>query len=143
MVIKTEKFGDFDAHTSFPQTLPSNQPSVGSNLIVGVSVLHAEKPSEAIVQSVSYPSPAFDANLLIGDRLLRINGTSVESLSRDQLEQILAPLQSTEIVLETNRAGKQLTIRIVPMTYENALAKIGRTLTRFGPAPYHCSERQK
>jgi S1-C subfamily serine protease len=123
--------------------LPSKQPLVGSDLIVGVSVLHAENPKEAIVQSIAYPSPAFDTNLLIGDKLLRVSGSPVGSLSRDQLQQILSPVKSDEIVLETNRLGKQLTFRIVPMTYENALAKIGRRLTRFGPAPYHCAERQK
>lgn len=143
IVIKTEKFQDFEPHTSFPQTLPNKQPSAGSDLIVGLSVLHAENPNEAIVQSIAYPSPAFDANLLMGDKILLVNGSSVGSLSRDQLDQILSPVKSDEIVLEINRLGKQLTFRIVPTTYDNALAKIGRKLTRFGPAPYHCSEQQK
>jgi len=101
-------------------------------------VLHAENPSEAVVESISYPSPAFEGKLLLGDKLLRVNGSAMESLSRDQLEQVLRPVQATEIVLEVSRAGKQMTFHIFPVTYQEALAKIGRRLSRFGPTSSHC-----
>ena len=41
-------------------------------------------------------------------------------------------------VLAKYRAGKQMTFHISPITYESALAKIRRKLTRWGSTPYHC-----
>ncbi len=143
ITLKTEKFHNFEPHSSSPQALADNRPPTGSNLVVGLSVLYSGNPREAMVQYVEYPSPAFDAKLLIGDRLLRVNGISIESLSHDQLQQFLAPNQSTEITFEVSRGRNPLTFHVVPMAYQDVLARIGRKLTKFGSAPSHCFQEQE
>jgi C-terminal processing protease CtpA/Prc len=109
-------------------------------LILGFVLLYAENPREAMVDEVDYPSPAFDAGLHVGDRILAVNAVPVEQINRQQLGEMLQPKGGSELRLEVSRLGKKQSFQIKPVTYAQAEAKIGRKITKKGPVPEHCPE---
>jgi C-terminal processing protease CtpA/Prc len=109
-------------------------------LILGFVLLYAENPREAMVDEVDYPSPAFDAGLHVGDRILAVNAVPVEQINRQQLGEMLQPKGDSELRLEVSRLGKKQSFQIKPVTYAQAEAKIGRKITKKGPVPEHCPE---
>jgi len=119
----------------------SDTPPSSGDYTFGFSTLQSkEKPLRMIVSTVSYPSPAFDAGLLLGDFLIRINGTPVEKFNRAELNTHLTPEPSKKISLEIQRHGKRATLQIAAEEYSKVLDPIGRRLGSFGPIPHHCAE---
>lgn len=110
--------------------------------ILGVEVLRAEKPPEAVIAGVDYPSPAFHAGLHVGDLLLAINGKPMEEISREQLADLLSPTGPAETTLTVSREGREIKFRLRPVTFGQAQATIGRIVTKFGPAVPACAEAQ-
>lgn len=108
--------------------------------ILGCYLLYAEKPREAMVEQIDYPSPAFDAGLHIGDRILAVNAVAIEQITGQQLVEMLQPRGDSELRLEVSRLDKKLEFQIKPGTYGEVEAKIGRKITKKGPAPQHCPE---
>ena len=87
---------------------------------------------------VNYPSPAFDAGIHVGDRILAVNGAPMEQMPRHQLTEILQLKADSELKIEVSRLSERLVFRIKPVTADEAQAKIGRTITKYGPVPAHC-----
>ncbi len=110
--------------------------------ILGVEVLRAEDPPEAIIADVDYPSPAFEAGLHVGDLLVEINGRPLEEVSRERLAELLSPTGPAETALAVYRLGRRIEFKLRPVTFAQAQATIGRILTRFGPAPPACAPSQ-
>lgn len=105
---------------------------------LGAGVLYDGVARAAAISRLDYPSPAFDAGLLPGDQLLLLNGIPVSKLTRDRINALLSPQSATTVWFKVSRVGKVLLFRVVPETRAEALAKIGRKLTKFGPAPLGC-----
>jgi C-terminal processing protease CtpA/Prc len=137
--LETQKWKEFQ-ESNFNQPVPRAVPPSGDEYILGIFALHAEKPREAIVAQIDYPSPAFDAGLHVGDLLRAINGIRIKRLDRQELSQLLTPTTSTRIVLEVSRLKRKMTFSLTPVTYRTALASIGRKLTKLGVAPQQCPD---
>jgi predicted metalloprotease with PDZ domain len=96
---------------------------------------------EAMVEQVQYPSPAFEAGLHVGDRVLAVNGGPIEQITTSQqLQDMLRPKANSELDLEVLRLGQKLRFQIRSLSYAETEAKIGRRIGKFGPAPKHCPE---
>ena len=115
-------------------------PTKADTLILGVVLVYAENPREAMVDQIDYPSPAFDAGLHIGDRILAVNAEPIEKIARQQLSEMLLPKADSELRLDVSRLGNKVTLQIKPVTYAEAQAKIGREITAGGSVPEHCPE---
>ena len=130
-----------DLDTSNPDQLtPSSTVQSGDQYILGIQVLPAEQTHEAMIAYVQNPSPAFDAGLYVGDRLLAVNGISVGQIDRQNLSKLLSPADATKIVLEITRLQKTMSFTLTPVTYRAALSSIGRKPTKFGAAPQSCPD---
>jgi S1-C subfamily serine protease len=105
---------------------------------VGIRVLYDSNPRRAIVDKVSYPSPAFDAGLELGDELVAVNGRPIGELTEAQLSDLLAPSGLTVVNLDLVRLHKRLTFEIKPELWSRAAARIGRTPTDHGAVPKNC-----
>jgi membrane-associated protease RseP (regulator of RpoE activity) len=116
------------------------QPEHEEDYLFGIAAIYDEQRHEAMIAGVLFPSPAFNARVYPGDLIVSIQGTSVAKLSRIQLIAALAPADSRWLSLRLMRSGKQLTIRMAPVRYKDALAGIGRKLGKFGPSPRHCPD---
>ncbi len=138
--IQTQRVKDFTATAPFGHAPDYSTAIKPDSFVLGFSVLYAENPPEAMVDEVDYPSPAFDAGLLMGDRVLKINSVPIEQITPQQLREMLQPKDASELRLEVSRLGKKMEFQIKPATYAEAEAKIGRKITNKGPAPHHCPE---
>lgn len=140
LALVTEGLSDIDARNPLvmlPDRWGRGYPS-SLDYILGMNVLYAENLGEAVVESLDYPSPAFAAGLHLGDLLLRIDGVPIGKIGRLHLNKILLPSQASGMTLEASRLGRKLNFRLKPITYEEALASIGRKMTKLGPTPQHC-----
>jgi C-terminal processing protease CtpA/Prc len=105
---------------------------------VRVRALYSDKPREAVVANLDYPSPAFDAGLHEGDLIRSINGTPMEEIDRAHFQKMLSPTQPSPVTIEVSRVGKTLTFKLTRVTYAAAQASIGRVVTKSGPVPKDC-----
>jgi len=106
--------------------------------VLGLAVLGVENPREAMVFQVDYPSPAFNAGLHVGDRILAFNGIPTERITRQQLKELLQPKADHELRLDVSRLNQRLAFQVKPVTPADALAKIGRKITKSRSVPAHC-----
>jgi len=106
---------------------------------LGVQVIPSEESREAIIAYVHYPSPAFEAGLHVGDLVLTVNGLPIAQIERQNLNKLLTPTDTTQIVLEVSRLQKKMSFALTPVTYRAALASIGRKPTKFGTTPLKLS----
>jgi len=106
--------------------------------LVGIGLLYSPDPREAMVSRVSWPSPAFDAGLHVGDSILAINGKSISAISREELGKLLVPEGPSSVRLEISRLGKKKTLTVNPVTHRNAEGSIGRKPTKFRFVPQGC-----
>ncbi len=138
--METQRVDEF-LGASFPyRPIPTQSlgPRKAADYILGIRVLYAEPPREAMVEDVSYPSPAFDAGVHFGDSILGVNGVGIEHISRDDLGTLLQPTGPTVVSLDVLRVGKKLQFRIKPETYSEAEGKLGRIITKMGAIPADC-----
>jgi regulator of sigma E protease len=104
---------------------------------VDLSPLNAE--AEAVyelleVEAVQPDLPADRAGLLVGDRILAVDGEAVRSLR--QLQDYTAGHQDQEIALLIQRAGEELTLSLVPTVPEGeSRARMGVIINRLVAAP--------
>jgi len=138
--IETQKIKEIYDATPYQRLGGYPNPTKADTLILGFVLLYAENPREAMVDEVDYPSPAFDAGLHVGDRILAVNTVPIEQITRQQLGEMLQPKGDSELRLEVSRLGKKLAFQIKPVTYAEAEAKIGRKITKKGSVPEHCPE---
>jgi C-terminal processing protease CtpA/Prc len=138
--IQTQKYEEFANPGAFQFVPGYPVPIKPESYVLGFYVLYAENPREAMVDRVDYPSPAFDAGLHVGDRLLKVSDVPIEQITPQQIRDLLEPKGPTELSLEISRVGKKLELHIKPLTYAEAQGKIGRKITKKGPAPQHCPE---
>lgn len=138
--IQTQRAKDFTGTALFVRAPGYATTIKPDTYMLGFYVLYAENPREAIVDEVYYPSPAFDAGLHLGDRVLKINSVQIEQITPQQLREMLQPKGAYELGLEVSRLGKVMEFRIKPATLGEAEAKIGRKITKKGSAPQHCPE---
>ena len=136
--IETQKIKDIYDATPYQSLGGLPNEIKAATPILSFVVVYAENPREAMVDEVNYPSPAFDAGLHVGDRILAVNAVPIEQTTRQQLAEILQPKGDSELKLEVSRLGKNMTFQIKPVTYAEAQAKIGRKITEKGPVPEHC-----
>lgn len=108
--------------------------------VVGLQTVDAGGPGQAIVSGVTYPSPAFDAGLLVGDLILAVNGEPIVHVTHDQLSDLLNTNSPSPIALEISRLGRTIHSLLTPVTEAQAQAGIGRKVTANGPASLQCSE---
>jgi S1-C subfamily serine protease len=106
--------------------------------ILGIGVLSSPDPREAMVSEVSWPSPAFDSGLHVGDSILAVNGKPISAISREELGKLLVPQGPAPLKLEISRLGKKKTVTVKPATYRHAEEAIGRKPTKSGFAPQGC-----
>lgn len=139
--VSTQKLAEFAA-LNFFQLVAADPPAdlKPDSFILGFVVLYAENPREAIVERVEYPSPAFDAGLHVGDRILKIGAVPIEQIAPQLLREKLQTNGAAEFELEVSRLGKQLEFRIKPTTYAETEAKIRRKIVKNRPVPLHCPE---
>jgi len=138
--IRTQRIKEINDTTPYQSLGGYPDQTKPDTLILGFVLLYAENPREAMVDEVDYPSPAFDAGLHVGDRILAVNAVPVEQINRQQLGEMLQPKGDSELRLEVSRLGKKQSFQIKPVTYAQAEAKIGRKITKKGPVPEHCPE---
>jgi C-terminal processing protease CtpA/Prc len=138
--IQTQRVNDFTATAPFGRAPVHSMAIKPGSYVLGFDVLYAENPREAMVDEIRYPSPAFDAGLLLGDRVLKINSVPIEQITPPQLREMLQPKGASVLMLEISRLGKTIQFQIKPATYAEDEAKIGRKITKKGPAPDHCPE---
>jgi C-terminal processing protease CtpA/Prc len=136
--IETQKITEIDDATPY-QGLGGYPDQLKANTsILSFVVLYVENPREAMVDQIDYPSPAFDAGLHVGDRVLAVNAVPVEQITSQQLEEMLQPKGNSDLKLDVMRLGKKLSFQIKPVTYAAAQAKIGSKITEKRPVPEHC-----
>jgi S1-C subfamily serine protease len=111
-----------------------------NNYIVGIAVLYSPDPREAMVSRVSWPSPAFDAGLHVGDSILGINGKPISKISREELSKLLIPERASPLALEISRLGRKKTFTLNPVTYRKAEESIGRKPAQSRFVPQGCPE---
>jgi S1-C subfamily serine protease len=110
--------------------------------IVGIGVLYSPDPRQAMVSRVSWPSPAFDAGLHVGDSILAINGKPISMIDREELGKLLLPEGASPLTLEITRLGKKKTFTVRPATWSNAEGSIGRKPTKSRFVPQGCPASQ-
>ncbi len=138
----TQKMEDFDQGPLF-EVLPFRDRRTGDDNVIGITTLCSFDPLAAVCDSVEYPSPAFDAGLLVGDLLVVINHVSVGQLTRAELQGFLASSRIEKTTVEILRGSKKLSFEITPRRRDTLMRTIGRkptTLTRVGSIPEHCPE---
>ncbi len=108
--------------------------------VVGLETVDADDPRQAIVSGVTYPSPAFDAGLLVGDLILAVNGEPIEHITREHLSDLVNPDSPSSLALEISRLGRTIHSLLTPVTEAQAQAGIGRKMTANGPASPRCTE---
>jgi len=108
--------------------------------LVGFQTVDGDSWRHVVVSSVTYPSPAFDTGVLVGDVILSVNGESVEQVTRERLSKLLSPETPSPLALEISRLGKRIQLLITPVTETQAQAGIGRKITANGPASRQCAE---
>jgi len=119
----------------------SRMPGKPSPYALGAEVVTGGGPGEAVLSQVTYPSAAFRAGLLVGDRIVAVNGKPIDQLTPDQLSsELLNPASASEITLDISRLGRSVRLRIVPLTAAEAEAEIGRKMTAHGPASPRCAD---
>jgi membrane-associated protease RseP (regulator of RpoE activity) len=119
----------------------SKMPGKPSPYALGAEVVTGVGPGEAVVSQVTYPSAAFRAGLLVGDRIVTVNGKPTDQLTPDQLtSELLYPASAFEITLDISRLGRRVRLRIVPLTAAEAEAEIDRKMTAHGPASALCTD---
>lgn len=116
------------------------QPRHVDDYLTGIAVIYDEQRRQAMVAQVFFASPAFKAHVYPGDLILSVQGTPVAKLDRAQLTDAFAPADSKPLSVVLMRSGKQMAVRLVPVTFGDALGSIGWKLTKFGPAPLHCPD---
>jgi C-terminal processing protease CtpA/Prc len=117
------------------------KPPKPSPYMLGLRVVESDGPRQVMVVSVTYPSPAFRAGLLLGDFLSAVNGEPIEQLPRDRLSELLNPSSPSEVTLDVSRLGRHLRLRLTPATLAQAQSEIGRKMTANGPASGQCAAR--
>ena len=122
----------------YSRNLPAPRP-YGATYFVGVHVLFDSTDGRAMVSRVEYPSPAFDEGLHPGDLVLSINGAPIKQLTRAKISSLLTPADSSPIDFKVSRLGKRLTFKVASATHAEAMAKIGRKMTKHGPAAKGCA----
>jgi C-terminal processing protease CtpA/Prc len=138
--IQAQKFEESAVTKAFRYVPDHREPMKSDSYVLGVHVLYAENPREAMVDEVDYPSPAFDAGILIGDRVLEASGVPMEQITLEQLHEMLKPQGASELRLMVSRLGKKLEVKVKPATFAEVQAKIGRKITKGKPMPVHCPE---
>jgi len=106
--------------------------------IIGIGVLYSPDPREAMVSRVTWPSPAFDAGLHVGDSILAINGKPIFAISREELGNLLVPEGASPLTFEISRLGKKKTLAVKPVTYRRSYGSIGRKPTKSSFVPQAC-----
>ena len=110
-----EALGD-TGHSVFltPEQVESEQNSLGGE-VVGIGVLLGERDGHIVIVSVIPGGPADDAGILAGDRLVLVDGESVEGLAPEEVAgNVRGDAGSTvEIVLERPATGARLELSIV------------------------------
>ena len=135
--IETAKIQEIE-QSSFEVSLPPRRALTGDSYVVGLRLLYADNPGRAVVEEVEYALPAFDARMHVGDLILAADGKPMENISLEELSRILSPTGPSEVTFEVSRLERNLSFRLRPVPYSAALDKIGRKITKFGPAPKHC-----
>jgi carboxyl-terminal processing protease len=110
-----EALGD-TGHSVFltPEEVEAEQNSLGGE-VVGIGVLLGERDGGIVIVSVIPQGPADDAGIRAGDRVLSVDGRSVEGLAPEQVAgNVRGDAGSTvEIVLERPSSGERLELSIV------------------------------
>jgi len=106
--------------------------------IVGIGVLYSPDPREAMVSRVTWPSPAFDAGLHVGDSILAINGKPVSAIGREELGKLLLPEGASPLTFEISRLGEKRFFTVKPVTQRKAEASIGRKPAKSRFVPQGC-----
>lgn len=138
--IQAQKYEESAITKAFQSVPDQVRPMRFDSFVVGVHILFAENPREAIVNGLDYPSPAFDAGLLIGDRVLEVNDVPVEQITLEQIRELLKPQVRSELRLIVSRLRKKLAVTVKPATFAEVQARIGRKISKGKPVPVHCPE---
>lgn len=97
-------------------------------LIFAVVFMFMGVPSnQPVVGALSPDWPAANAGLAIGDRIISINGTAVNSWQ--DVQQLIASSQGNPSALTIERDGQQLSFQITPRTDQQT----GQTMIGIGP----------
>jgi len=106
---------------------------------VGLRLVHFAKSDQTLVETIGYPSPAFDARLQIGDLIVSVNGQDVKQVSDRELVHILNPVEPKIVSFGILRRNRRIEVKLTPIKYSEALAKSGRKLTECGPISIQCT----
>lgn len=137
LTLNTQPVSDF---VQPDKPIPSSTPLKAETYIIGFTLLWDDQTHRAVIESVRFPSPAFAARLHPGSEIIALNDKAMDSTAREQVARMLSPSDATPMSLKIVRKGKQQRVRLVPVRYKDALAGIGRKLTKFGPAPLSCPD---
>lgn len=84
----------------------------GSYEGLGIYLATEEGADYTIVMAPIKGSPAFDAGLLAGDEIVKINGEDMAGVSADQIATKIKTGEETHFVLEVRRKGEMLTFEL-------------------------------
>lgn len=84
----------------------------GSYEGLGIYLATEEGADYTIVMAPIKGSPAFDAGLLAGDEIVKINGEDMTGVSADQIATKIKTGEETHFVLEVRRKGEMLTFEL-------------------------------
>lgn len=84
----------------------------GSYEGLGIYLATEEGADYTIVMAPIKGSPAFDAGLLAGDEIVKINGEDMSGVSADQIATKIKTGEETHFVLEVRRKGEMLTFEL-------------------------------
>ncbi|MBR3643539.1 MAG: PDZ domain-containing protein, partial [Parasporobacterium sp.] len=85
----------------------------GSYVGIGVAVTTDIKTNGLLVESVTYNSPAQEVGIMVGDVLLKANGTDLTAISSDEAISYVTGPEGTEVVLEVLRDGVTMEVTAV------------------------------
>ena len=85
----------------------------GSYVGIGVAVTTDIKTNGLLVESVTYNSPAQEVGIMVGDVLLKANGTDLTVISSDEAISYVTGPEGTEVVLEVLRDGVTMEVTAV------------------------------
>jgi len=106
---------------------------------LGIGLIFLPDKGEAIVETVEYPSPSYDAHLQIGDQILSINGKKTKEMTEEEIRAILESSKKEPVIFGNKRKEGILEFTVTPMKISEALARINRTITPCGPVPVGCT----
>ena len=114
---------DVDAHTSYMSLEDAQSFSTSlEGTFIGVGLQFYQNSEGAyIVADIFENSPAQEAGIQRGDRLVSVNGTACADLSSDEIKSLLTKEEGKAVTLVVERDGQTLSLQVTPSVVDSSV----------------------